>query len=95
MLVIYLFAAQLEKNLRHFEVLQADTDLEHSVVKRGSKHSSHPFNVIKEVRFQALGRHFRLILHPHRNVLHSNFRAYSVDSQGREKVVHVGECFLM
>lgn len=73
-------------------MLHADTDLQHTVVKRGSPHSSHPFNVIKEVRFAALGRQFRLILHPHRQVLHSNFRAYTVDSQGRERVVHVGMC---
>lgn len=82
--------AQLDKNLHNFEVLHADTDLQHSVVKRGSTHSSHPFNTIKEVRFAALGRQFRLILHPHRQVLHSKFRAYTVDSSGREKVVHVG-----
>lgn len=82
-------AAQLTKNLRHYELLHAERDVQHTVVKRGARHSSHPFNVIKEVRFHALGRHFRLILHPHRHVLHGHFRAYNVDSDGRESIVHV------
>lgn len=82
---------QLHKNLKHYEVLHADEDLQHSVVKRGTKPSSHPFNVIKEVTFQTLGRNFRLILHPHKQVLHSNFRAYTVDADGTEKVEHVGK----
>lgn len=87
---MYPSSGQLEKNLRHYEVLHAERDLQHTVVKRGSKHSNHPFNVIKEVRFQTLGRDFRLILHPHRDVLHSNFRSYTVDGHGREKIVHMG-----
>lgn len=36
-----------------------------------------------------LGRNFRLILHPHKEVLHSNFRAYSVDGSGTESIVHL------
>lgn len=62
-------------------------------MKRGTKQSYHPFNVIKEVEFKALGRHFRIILHPQRDVLHSNFKAYSVDGDGNEKVVHFGNSF--
>lgn len=85
-----LYLAQLNKNLKYFEVLHAEDDLRHSVIKRGAKPSSHPFNVIKEVEFKTLGRNFRLILHPHKNVLHSNFRAYTVDAEGRETVEHVG-----
>lgn len=63
----------------------------HRIVKRGAKQSYHPFNVIKEVEFKVLGRHFRIILHPQRDVLHSNFKAYSVDADGNEKVVHFGK----
>ncbi|KXJ69034.1 hypothetical protein RP20_CCG000415 [Aedes albopictus] len=82
------FAAQLHKNLKHYETLHAD-DLTHRITKRGTKHSSHPFNTIKEVEFKVLGRNFRLILHPHKEVLHSNFRAYSVDGSGMESIVHL------
>lgn len=63
----------------------------HRIVKRGTQQSSHPFNVIKEVEFKVLGRHFRIILHPQRDVLHSNFKAYSVDGDGNEKIVHFGK----
>lgn len=62
------------------------------MVKRGAKPSTHPFNTIKEVEFQTLGRNFRLILHPQKDVLHSNFKAYTVDGDGKESVIHVGEC---
>ncbi|XP_055549816.1 ADAM 17-like protease isoform X2 [Wyeomyia smithii] len=80
--------AQLHKNLKHYETLHVD-DLRHRITKRGTTHSSHPFNTIKEVEFRVLGRNFRLILHPHREVLHSNFRAYSVDGSGTESIVHL------
>lgn len=81
--------AELSKNLHYYESLHAD-DVVHRIVKRGTKQSSHPFNVIKEVEFKVLGRHFRIILHPQRDVLHTHFKAYSVDGDGNEKVVHFG-----
>lgn len=77
------------KNLKHYESLHSD-DFKHKIIKRGNKPSTHPFNTIKEVEFQALGRSFRLILHPHKDVLHSNFKAYAVDADGNETVVHFG-----
>lgn len=61
------------------------------MVKRGAKLSSHPFNTIKEVHFKTHGKDFRLILHPHSSVLHSNFKAYAVDGDGKETTVHVGK----
>lgn len=64
--------------------------LNHHVVKRGAKPSSHPFNTIKEVKFRTLGRDFRLILHPHHTVLHSKFKAYAVDGDGQETNIHLG-----
>lgn len=87
-----LYTAQLSKNLHYYESIHAD-DIIHKIVKRGTKHSNHPFNVIKEVEFKVLGRHFRIILHPQKDVLHSNFKAYSVDGNGHEKVVHFGNSF--
>ncbi|KAG4079955.1 hypothetical protein HA402_006267 [Bradysia odoriphaga] len=64
-------------------------DFDHKVVKRGTnKNSYHPYNTIKEVEFHALGRNFRLILHPHKEVLHSNFQAYAIDGNGNQTVVH-------
>ncbi|KAJ6639922.1 ADAM 17-like protease [Pseudolycoriella hygida] len=80
--------AQLHKNLGYYETLHAD-DLIHKVVKRGAnKNSYHPYNTIKEVEFNALGRKFRLILHPHREVIHSHFQAYAIDGNGNQTVVH-------
>lgn len=84
--------AELSRNLHYYESIHAD-EIVHRIVKRGTKQSYHPFNVIKEVEFKALGRHFRIILHPQRDVLHSNFKAYSVDGEGNEKMVHFGTFF--
>lgn len=82
--------AELSKNLHYYESIHAD-EVVHRIVKRGAKQSVHPFNVIEEVEFKVLGRHFRIILHPQRDVLHNNFKAYSVDADGNEKVVHFGQ----
>uniref|UniRef100_A0A2A4JRN8 ADAM 17-like protease n=1 Tax=Heliothis virescens TaxID=7102 RepID=A0A2A4JRN8_HELVI len=75
-------------NLKYFETIHA-SKLTHHIVKRGAKLSNHPFNTIKEVHFKTLGKDFRLILHPHSSVLHSNFKAYAVDGDGKETTVHV------
>ena len=46
-------------NLRHFDLIR-DSDLSHSIVKRGADPTSpHKFNKIREVGFNALGREFR------------------------------------
>ena len=76
-------------SLKHYETLHI-SQLGHSVVKRGAKESSHPYNTIKEVAFSALGRDFRLILHPNHNILHHNFQAYTVDEYGNEKATFTG-----
>ncbi|KAJ0175172.1 hypothetical protein K1T71_009313 [Dendrolimus kikuchii] len=75
-------------NLKYFETIHA-TSFAHNIVKRGTKLSTHPFNTIKELHFKTLGKEFRLILHPHSSVLHSNFKAYTVDGDGKETTVHV------
>lgn len=56
-------------------------------MKRGIKESSHPYNSIKELSFSALGKDFRLVLHPSRDVLHHNFQSYAVDADGVETPV--------
>ncbi|CAD7084096.1 unnamed protein product [Hermetia illucens] len=78
----------LHRRLKHFDTLHAE-DVSHRIVKRGIKHSQHPFNTIKEVEFNTLGKNFRLILNPHREVLHKQFKAYTVDGDGNETVVHL------
>lgn len=86
---LFLFGScSIYHNLKYFETIHA-SKLAHHVVKRGAKLSSHPFNTIKEVHFKTLGKDFRLILHPHSSVLHSNFKAYTVDGDGKETTVHV------
>lgn len=89
--IVAFVSAQLHKNLRYYETMHVD-DFNHKVVKRGAnKNSYHPYNTIKEVEFHALGRNFRLILHPHKEVLHSHFQAYAMDGDGNQTVVHFGE----
>lgn len=78
----------MHKNLKYFETIHAD-DLKHTIVKRGLKDSDHPFNKISEVEFNTLGRSFRLILSPKRSVLHSKFKAYAVNADGKETSVHL------
>lgn len=80
----------IHRNLKYFETIHASS-FQHNIVKRGAKLSNHPFNTIKELHFKTLGKDFRLILHPHSSVLHSNFKAYTVDADGKETTVHVGK----
>lgn len=79
----------LDKNLRYYDLLHAD-ELQHKVVKRGLQESNHPLNVIKEVRFNTLGKDFRIFLTPKKGILHSKFKAYTVDGYGRETTVYIG-----
>ncbi|XP_017778197.1 PREDICTED: ADAM 17-like protease isoform X1 [Nicrophorus vespilloides] len=88
LLAVCLNVAAIHKNLKYYETFHADK-LTHKIVKRGLKESDHPFNKIKEVNFDALGRNFRVILTPKRGVLHSNFKAYTVDGDGKETTVHL------
>lgn len=74
--------------MKYFETIHAN-DLKHTIIKRGLKESYHPYNKINEVEFKTLGRNFRLILSPKRTVLHSKFKAYSVDGEGKETTVHL------
>lgn len=88
------FVDSLHRTLRHYETIHKD-DIKHKLVKRGIKHSNHPYNTIKEVEFKALGKDFRVILHPHKEVLHSRFKAYTVDGDGNETIVHMGKIFVI
>lgn len=87
-MIFVFFIAQLHKNLNYYELLHVE-DFTHRIIKRGAKPSYHPYNKIKEIEFKALGRNFRLILHPHKEMLHKNFRAYTMDSDGNQTIVHL------
>lgn len=87
--IITCISASLSRNLKYYETIHVDS-FKHSIVKRGTQESNHPFNKIKEVSFQTLGRNFRLILAPKKNVLHSKFKAYSIDGNGKEVFIHFG-----
>ncbi|GLH15570.1 ADAM 17-like protease [Gryllus bimaculatus] len=78
----------LYKNLKYYETLHA-SELNHNIVKRGVNPSPHPFNKIKEVSFDTLGRPFRLILSPQKEVFHSQFKAFTVDGDGEERSLFV------
>jgi disintegrin and metalloproteinase domain-containing protein 17 len=82
------FIGQIDKNIKYYETLHAD-DIQHTIVKRGAKPSINLHNKIREVEFKALGKNFKLILHPHREVLHSNFKAYHIDEHGNETIIHI------
>nr|XP_042896996.1 ADAM 17-like protease [Parasteatoda tepidariorum] len=74
--------------LKYYEIIKA-SDIGHSIAKRGVHPSSHHFNVVKEVSFKALGRHFRLILNPTKGLLSSKFKAYTVSKNGNKQAVWV------
>jgi len=76
-------------SLKHYDTLKS-FQLGHTIVKRGLKESSHPYNSIKELAFTSLGKDFRLILHPNKEILHHNFQAYTVDADGVEKPMIIG-----
>ncbi|XP_044593060.1 ADAM 17-like protease [Cotesia glomerata] len=86
--VILQFSHTLHQNLKYYETLHV-RHLEHNIVKRGTQHGSHPYNKINQVEFYAHGRHFRLILTPRKEVIHSKFKAYEVNADGEEKSVHL------
>ncbi|CAL4094030.1 unnamed protein product, partial [Meganyctiphanes norvegica] len=75
-------------NLKYYETIHSSA-FNHQIVKRGLKDSTHRFNKIKEVSFNALGRDFRLILNPRKGLLDPQFKAYAVDGEGNEKLIQV------
>ncbi|XP_018374594.1 PREDICTED: ADAM 17-like protease isoform X3 [Trachymyrmex cornetzi] len=78
----------LHRSLKYYETIHS-THFQHKILKRGIHHSYHPYNRISELEFYSHGRHFRLILTPRREVIHSNFKAYEVNADGKEKTVHL------
>lgn len=50
----------------------------------------HCFNDVNSLDISFNYSHFRLILTPRREVIHSNFKAYEVNADGKEKTVHLG-----
>lgn len=84
-----IISASIHDNIKYFETIHAD-QVKHTIVKRGLKESNHPYNKIKEINFSALGQDFRVILTPKRGVLHPKFKAYSVDGDGKETTIHLG-----
>ncbi|KYM82905.1 ADAM 17-like protease [Atta colombica] len=78
----------LHRSLKYYETIHS-THFQHRILKRGIHHSYHPYNKISELEFYSHGRHFRLILTPRREVIHSNFKAYEVNADGKEKTIHL------
>ncbi|XP_026468588.1 ADAM 17-like protease isoform X2 [Ctenocephalides felis] len=89
--ILSLFAigqCSIHKNLKNYDILHT-SHFEHNIIKKGVQYSSHPMNIIKEVKFKTLGKDFRLILNPHKEVIHSKFKAYSVNAEGEETTIHI------
>jgi len=74
--------------LKYYEIIDPSA-FSHQIVKRGLKESSHRFNKIKEVAFDAMGRNFRLILNPRKGLLHPQFKSYAIDGEGNEKLIQI------
>lgn len=87
--VMYILGS-IHKNLKNYDILHT-SHFEHNIIKKGVQYSSHPMNIIKEVKFKTLGKDFRLILNPHKEVIHSKFKAYSVNAEGEETTIHIGD----
>ncbi|GFU62878.1 ADAM 17-like protease [Trichonephila clavipes] len=81
-------AASSHYQLKYYEILRP-SDIGHKITKRGIHHSSHQFNVAKEVSFKALGREFRLMLNPAKGLLSSKFKAFTIDKNGRKRSMWV------
>lgn len=88
-LICKIIPGSIHKNLEYFEKINAD-DLKHNIIKKGLKETNHPFNKIREVHVNTLGKQFRLILSPKQEVLHSKFKAYEINGDGKETTVHIG-----
>ena len=74
LLMVASISSDLSQRVRHFEKLSS-SDLSHKIVKRGADPGgTHKHNKIREVGFRTLGRDFRLILSPHKGLLHPNFK---------------------
>ncbi|XKL62355.1 hypothetical protein PGB90_002188 [Kerria lacca] len=76
------------KIVTNYHTFHAD-HVKHKIVKRGLQESDNPYNKIKEVSFNTLGREFRLILTPKKGILHSEFSASSVNENGEETPVTI------
>ncbi|XP_050314434.1 ADAM 17-like protease isoform X2 [Anthonomus grandis grandis] len=85
---LFLVYGTIHKNLKYFQII-TPADLTHKIVKRGLQESNHPYNKIKEVHLNTHGQNFRLILSPKRGILHSKFKAYSVNADGEETHVPI------
>lgn len=55
LICIYFVTGSIHKNVKYFETLHA-SQLTHNILKHGIKESTHPFNKIREVSFNTLGR---------------------------------------
>lgn len=51
----YGYVKDVKRNLKYYELLNA-VDLTHHIVKRGATPSPNPYNHIKELQFNTLGR---------------------------------------
>lgn len=51
----------LERRLKHYEVIHMH-DVAHKIVKREINPNSYEYNVIKELKFKALGRYGFILL---------------------------------
>ncbi|XP_045483006.1 ADAM 17-like protease [Harmonia axyridis] len=74
--------------IKKYDTIKA-ADIKHVIVKRGLTDSYHPYNKIKELHFNTLGKYFRLVLSPNNDILHSNFKSYEIDETGNEQLIHI------
>lgn len=76
----------MNDQLTKYDVISS-SDLKHRIVKRGTDSQSinrHKFDHLKEVKFNALGRDFKLILNEKRHIVSSNFKVFTVNASGKK-----------
>ena len=74
-------------NLKHYEVVKKSS-FSHQIVKRGADYSENPFNHIRELNFDALGKKFKLILTQRKKLLSSKFKVVEVEDD-MERIIHI------
>jgi disintegrin and metalloproteinase domain-containing protein 17 len=86
--------SQTIPQLKYYEIIH-NNDINHNIVKRSATYSRDNKNEnenndsVHKVSFRAINRDFNLLLNSNKDIMWSQFNAYTVDSKGRKKAIFV------
>lgn len=88
--------SQAIPQLKYFEIIHNE-DINHNIVKRSATYSNNNNNnndiedndSVLKVSFRAINRDFNLLLNLNKEIIWSQFNAYTVDSKGRKRSISV------